>query len=66
MASDLNLSSGTQRIMVNFTMDKFGNVSNITTKGSHPKMEEEAVKAAISLPKMTAARHNGVPVDVVF
>ncbi len=66
LASDLNLSSGTQRIMVNFTVDKFGNVTNITAKGSHPKMEAEAVKAAKSLPKMTAARQNGVPVDVVF
>lgn len=66
LASDLNLSSGTQRIMVNFTVDKFGNVTNITAKGSHPKMEAEAVKAAKSLPKMTAARQNGVPVDVIF
>jgi len=66
LASDLNLSSGTQRIMVNFTVDKFGNVTNITAKGSHPKMEAEAVKAAKTLPKMTAARQNGVPVDVVF
>jgi hypothetical protein len=49
LASDLNLSSGTQRIMVNFTVDKFGNVTNITAKGSHPKMEAEAVKAAKSL-----------------
>jgi len=66
LASDLNLSSGTQRIMINFTVDKFGNVTNITAKGPHPKMEAEAIKAAKSLPKMTAARQNGVPVDVVF
>lgn len=66
VASDLNLVSGVQKIMINFTVDKFGNVTNIRAKGSHPKLEAEALKAAKSLPKMTAARQNGAPVDVVY
>jgi outer membrane biosynthesis protein TonB len=66
VASDLNLASGVQKIMINFTVDKFGNVTNIRAKGSHPKLEAEAVKATKSLPKMTAARQNGAPVDVVY
>lgn len=66
LASDLGLTAGKQRIMVGFTVDKFGNVSNIQARGPHPKLEAEAIKAAKALPKMTAARQNGVPVDVSY
>lgn len=66
VASEAGVSSGTQKVMVNFTIDKFGNVTNIKARGTHPKIEAEAIKAAKSLPKMTAARQNGAPVDVVF
>lgn len=66
VASEAGISSGTQKVVIYFTIDKFGNVTNIKAKGAHPKIEAEAIKATKSLPKMTAARQNGAPVDVVF
>jgi protein TonB len=66
IAADLDLESGTNRVYVAFTVDKFGNVTNIKAKGPHERLEREAIKATQSLPKMTAARQNGVPVDVNY
>jgi TonB family protein len=66
LLGNLNLPSGNQRVMVTFTVNKFGNISNISATGPHKKMEAEAVKATKSLPKMSPARQNGVPVDITF
>lgn len=66
VVENLNLSSGSHRISVGFTVDKFGNVTNINAKGPNARAEQEAVKAAKALPKMIPARQNGVPVDVNF
>lgn len=66
VVESLNLSSGTHRVSVAFTVDKFGNVVNIKAKGPNGRSEQEAVKAAKTLPKMIPARQNGVPVDVNF
>lgn len=66
LPAELNLPSGTQRVNITFTVDKFGNVSNIKAKGPHPRMEAEAIRAAKTLPKMTPARQNGAPVEMNF
>ncbi len=66
LIANLNLPSGVQKMLVSFTVNKFGNITNISAVGPHPKMEAEAIKVAKTLPKMTPARQNGVPVDITF
>lgn len=57
---------GRQRIEVRFTIDKQGNVTDINARGPHPRLEEEANRALMSLPQMTPGEQKGIPVGVLY
>jgi protein TonB len=68
-----DLKPGRKRIWINFDVDKFGRVVNITARGPgdmprspKKKLENEAVKVIKKLPKMVAARQNGSSVEMNY
>ena len=58
--------SGRQRVYVQFTVDKLGNVSSIKAKGSHEKLEKEAVDVIEKIPQMTPGKVGSQNVNVVY
>ena len=56
------------RLRVNsiFNINKFGNVSFIRSRGSHPKMEEEANRVISLIPKMKPGKQHGIAVAVPY
>ncbi|GGI56564.1 energy transducer TonB [Winogradskyella haliclonae] len=58
--------SGTQRIYVNFKVDKTGNITEIQTRAPHPKLEKEALRIANKIPKMTPGKMGVTPVNVMY
>ena len=65
LANDLKLS-GFQRITSAFTIDKNGDIINIRVRGTHPQLEEEAIRVINLLPKMEPGRQNGKAVSVSY
>jgi len=65
IASTLNLSDN-QRIMVQFKIDKTGDVTDIRARASKPELEAEAIRVVNLLPKMTPGEHNGEQVAVLY
>jgi len=68
-----DLKPGRKRIWINFDVDKFGRVVNITarapgdmSKSPKIKLEKEAIKVIKKLPKMVAARQNGSSVEMNY
>ena len=55
-----------QRIAVQFTIDKSGEVSDIKVKANHQALIDEATRVAELLPKMTPGEHQGKTVSVQF
>jgi tetratricopeptide (TPR) repeat protein len=58
--------SGAQRIYLRFTINKRGNVIQIKARAPHRKLEEEAIRVARLLPKMTPGKQRGEPVSVKY
>ncbi len=65
IAIDYGLS-GTQRIFVEFKVDKTGNIKDIRTRAPHPKLEDEAKRIANKIPQMTPGKVGDNPVNVVY
>ena len=65
LANELKLS-GFQRITSAFTIDKNGDIINIRVRGTHPQLEEEAVRVINLLPKMEPGKQNGKAVSVSY
>ncbi|WP_242202872.1 energy transducer TonB [Aestuariivivens insulae] len=65
VASDYGLQ-GIQKIDVQFTIDKTGNVNNIKTRAPHPKLEDEAVRVINLIPEMTPGKQNDKNVGVIY
>ena len=55
-----------QRIAVQFTIDKSGEVSDIKVKANHQALIDEATRVAELLPRMTPGEHQGKTVSVQF
>ena len=55
-----------QRIAVQFTISKSGEVTDIRAKAGHPALVAEATRVAELLPKMTPGKHQGKTVSVQF
>ncbi|PWG05786.1 energy transducer TonB [Polaribacter aquimarinus] len=66
LASRLGLQAGKKRLFVIFTINKFGKVVNVKTRGPHPVLEKEVTKIIGSLPKMTPGKQRGIPVGVSY
>ena len=66
IAKKLKLKPGIQRINVQFTINKNGDVVNIHAKASHPKLEKEAIRVVKSLPRMEPGMQKGKAVGVFY
>ncbi|PIE99177.1 MAG: energy transducer TonB, partial [Polaribacter sp.] len=66
LANELGLDSGRKRIMVQFKIDKNGNVTNIRSRAPHPRLKKEAERIIKKLPKMKPGKQRGKPVGVKY
>ncbi len=66
LANDLNLSSGSKRISIQFEIDKKGTVTNVKARAPHPKLKEEAIRIINLIPKMKAGKQAGKAVSVRY
>ncbi len=57
---------GVQKINVIFKINKEGNVEDISAKGPHPVLEEEAIRVIRNLPKLEPGYQRGKPVIVPY
>jgi beta-lactamase regulating signal transducer with metallopeptidase domain len=62
----LKLPKGKQRLVMNFVIDKDGDVGNIKVKSNHEKLKEEARRVIGMLPKMKPGKQRGKKVGVKF
>ncbi|WP_338359569.1 energy transducer TonB [Yeosuana marina] len=65
IASEYGLS-GIQRINVEFKIDKTGHVTDIKTRATHPKLEEEAERVVNIIPDMEPGKQRDKPVGVIY
>ncbi|WP_336092107.1 M56 family metallopeptidase [Leeuwenhoekiella sp. CH_XMU1409-2] len=57
---------GINRIYVRFKIDKNGRVTDVASRGPHPKLEEEAIRVVSTLPNMTPGKQRGESVNVLY
>lgn len=65
LGAELGLQ-GINRIFVQFTVDKKGNVTKVKSRGPHNKLEEEAQRVINLLPKMKPGRQGSAAVGVIY
>ena len=65
IAERLN-TSGKQRILVKFTVDKYGNVTDILAITPFKQLEKEAIRVVQKLPQMTPGMQRKKPVSVKY
>jgi len=65
LGKKLNLS-GTNRIIVQFKIDKQGNIADVRSRAPHPDLEVEAERVINSLPSMKPGKQGGVEVGVMY
>lgn len=65
IASDYGIT-GFQRIQTQFTVDKYGNVTDIKVRGNHPALEKEAKRVINKIPHMKPGLQRKVPVGVIY
>ena len=57
---------GVNRIIVQFKIDKSGNVVEARARAAHPDLETEALRVINMIPQMKPGRHQGERVSVVY
>lgn len=57
---------GKQRIMVQFTIDKNGDIKEVMARASQAALEKEAIRVIKSFPTMEPGEQRGRPVQVTF
>ncbi len=65
LGSQLGLT-GVNRVIVQFKIDKNGNITDVRSRAPHPRLEQEAARVINSLPKMQPGRQRGKPVGVMY
>ena len=65
LGEELGLS-GINKIYVQFRIEADGSVTVIGARGPHPRLEEEAIRVAKSLPEMQPGRQQGKAVGVIY
>jgi periplasmic protein TonB len=65
LAGELGLS-GKQVITAQFKIDKTGHVTDIKTRATHPKLEEEAERVVNKIPEMTPGKQRDKNVGVIY
>jgi protein TonB len=58
--------SGLQKISTQFTVDKYGNVTDVKIRGPHPALEKEANRVINKIPSMTPGYQSNTPVGVIY
>ena len=66
LANELDLPAGVQRIFVVFKINKEGNITDVRTRASHVKLEEEALRIIKLIPKMKPGKQRGENVSVKY
>lgn len=65
LGSQLGLS-GVNRIIVQFKIDKSGNITEVRSRAPHPRLEQEAARVINALPKMQPGKQRGKAVGVMY
>ncbi len=65
LGSQLGLT-GVNRVIVQFKIDKNGNITDVRSRAPHPRLEQEAARVINSLPKMKPGKQRGKPVGVMY
>lgn len=65
LGSQLGLT-GVNRVIVQFKIDKQGNITDVRSRAPHPRLEQEAARVINSLPKMQPGKQRGKPVGVMY
>ena len=58
--------SGINRVYVQFQIDHKGNIGNVNSRAAHPALKQEAERVVKLLPKLTAGKQRGRPVNVIY
>ncbi|MCF4100174.1 energy transducer TonB [Gillisia sp. M10.2A] len=58
--------TGVNRVIVQFKIDKNGNITDVRSRAPHPRLEQEAARVINSLPKMQPGKQRGKPVGVMY
>ena len=58
--------TGVNRVIVQFKIDKNGNVTDVKSRAPHPRLEQEAARVINMLPHMKPGKQRGKPVGVVY
>lgn len=66
LASDLGLTPGKKRILVQFKITKTGDIQIMGARAPHPRLEKEAKRVVNLIPKMTPGKQRGRPVNVTY
>jgi hypothetical protein len=66
LANELNLPAGLQKIFVVFKINKEGNITDVKTRASHVKLEEETLRVVNSIPQMKPGKQRGENVSVKY
>ena len=66
LAGDLGLSPGKKKIYIQFKITKTGGIEIVGARAPHPRLEKEAKRVVMLLPKMTPGRQRGRPVNVTY
>ena len=66
LAQGLDLKAGKHRILVQFLIDKDGNIAEVKARAPHPDLKDEAIRIINLLPKMKAGMSKGKNVNVRY
>ncbi len=66
LANELGLPSGKKKIIVQFKIDKNGNIAGIRSRAPHKRLQKEAERVIKKLPKMTPGKQRGRAVGVKY
>ncbi|CAM4331348.1 M56 family metallopeptidase [Gillisia hiemivivida] len=65
MGKELGLT-GQNRVIVQFKINKNGEIIEVRSRAPHPKLEEEAKRVINSIPQMIPGKQNGTAIGVVY
>ena len=66
LANELGLAPGKKKIHVQFKIDKDGAITDINARAPHPRLKEEAIRAAKKIPAMKPGKQRGKAVRVSY
>ncbi|MFT5761377.1 MAG: protein TonB [Polaribacter sp.] len=66
LAGELGLAPGKKKIYVVFRINPKGNITDIQARAPHPRLRDEAIRVAKTLPRMKPGRQRGVPVGMKY